>query len=90
MERKCLEAVDALKTKGINFVCIDFDQTIVDVHTGGQWRGSVGDLEKRIRPFFRRFIPALIAKSMLVSIVTFSGQVALITDVMKRDRKSTR
>ena len=84
MERKCQDVIDALKMKGINFVCIDFDQTIVDVHTAGQWRYPAGDLENHMRPFFRCFIPLLLNNNLLVSVVTFSGQVGVISDVLKR------
>ena len=37
MEEKCQSIVNLLKSKGINFVCIDFDQTIVSHHTYGRW-----------------------------------------------------
>ena len=84
MEQKCQDSIDVMKSNGINFVCIDFDQTIVNVHTGGQWRGSPSDLETHVRPFFRCFIPLLLRNDMLASVVTFSGQVGIITDVLKK------
>lgn len=84
MEQQCQDVIDALKAKGFNFVCIDFDQTIVDVHTGGQWRFPAEDLESHVRPFFRCFIPLLLRNDMLVSVVTFSGQMGVITDVLRR------
>lgn len=84
MEQKCQDVIDALKMKRINFVCIDFDQTIVDLHTGGQWRNTANELETHVRPFFRCFIPLLLRNDLFVSVVTFSGQVGVITDVLKK------
>ena len=84
IEQKCQDVIDVLKMKQINFVCIDFDYTLVDIHTGGQWRNSASELETHVRPFFRCFIPLLLRNDLLVSIVTFSGQAALITDVLKK------
>jgi predicted HAD superfamily phosphohydrolase YqeG len=37
MEQKSQIIINLLKSKGINFVCIDFDQTIVSHHTYGRW-----------------------------------------------------
>ena len=46
------EAMKAAKTNyGISLVCIDFDQTFVNVHTKGRWEGSVCELKKLVRPF---------------------------------------
>ena len=74
---KCLIIVQKLKEKGINFVCIDFDQTIVNVHTYGRWSGPPEELVHHIRPFFKKFIPLLIHNGIFVSVVTFSVQVGL-------------
>ena len=45
--------VSALKKKGITLVALDFDQTIIDIHSGGTWHESVDKLVPHVRPCFR-------------------------------------
>lgn len=84
MEEKCLECVQTMKRVGINFLAIDFDNTLVDVHTGGKWRDNKGaaDLARKVRPFFRQLVPLAISHGIHVAIVTFSSQVNLIRAVL--------
>ena len=56
--------VDILKTCGINFIAVDFDQTLVECHTGGRWNGTVAELSAKIRPIFRSLIPRALNKSI--------------------------
>jgi len=65
----------------INFLAIDFDQTIVDVHTHGQWKGSAHELSTHVRPLFQHLIPAAITADIKVAVVTFSPQCGQIKDV---------
>ena len=51
------QIVIKMKEAGINLVALDFDFTVIDVHTGGRWQGSADDLATHIRPFFRHLIP---------------------------------
>ena len=45
-------------------------------------KGTAEELEPKIRPFFRYFVPAVIRRGLYVSIVTFSGQVDLISHLL--------
>jgi len=57
---------------GINFLALDFDLTIVDVHTGGQWPGSAEELCEHMRPLFREIIRAGLERGdMYIGICTF-------------------
>lgn len=51
------QIVIKMKEAGINLVALDFDFTVIDVHTGGRWQGSADELATHIRPFFRFLIP---------------------------------
>lgn len=84
MEEKCTECVRTMKRVGINFLAIDFDNTLVDYHTNGRWKENKGaaDLAKKVRPFFRQLVPLAINNGIHVAIVTFSSQVNLIRAVL--------
>lgn len=45
----------------VNFLALDFDLTILDIHTSGRWPGTPEQLTQRIRPFFQALIPAAVA-----------------------------
>ena len=50
----------------VNFLALDFDLTILDVHTSGRWPGTPEQLAQRIRPFFQTLIPVAIAQGDLI------------------------
>lgn len=81
-QEDCLEVIASLKKSGINFLAIDFDQTLVTEHTGGVWQKSVQELVQKIRPFFRKLVPMAVNNDLFVAIVTFSPQSQLIADVL--------
>ena len=49
--------VTNLNHHGINFLAIDFDQTLVQVHTRGVWMRSAKELSGSVRPIFLELIP---------------------------------
>jgi hypothetical protein len=76
-------AVQRLTAVGINFVAVDFDYTMIDIHTGGRWGGSADELLSHIRPEFRQLLPALLQNEICVAVVTFSPQVAMVQRVLE-------
>ncbi len=74
--------VNAIQRSGINFVAIDFDKTLICIHTSGKWSGNATELSTKVRKFFREFVPLLMSRGICVAIVTFSGEVKLIQQVM--------
>lgn len=46
----------------MNFLALDFDLTILDIHTSGRWPGTPEQLTQRIRPFFQALIPVAVAE----------------------------
>ncbi|CAB9525287.1 expressed unknown protein [Seminavis robusta] len=67
----------------INFVAFDFDHTILSIHTGGHWGGSVKELCQHVRPSVAALLPRLVARpDMYCAIVTFSSQPAMVRSVV--------
>ena len=47
------KAVQRILEVNVNFLAIDFDQTLIDIHTGGALPGTLKELTTHIRPEFR-------------------------------------
>jgi hypothetical protein len=75
-------AIGKLQELGINFLAIDFDQTILDIHTGGQWKGTLEELIPHVRPVFSQLIQAAVESNIHVAVVTFSSQVSIVRGVL--------
>mmetsp|Transcript_44541 Transcript_44541/g.107914 ORF Transcript_44541/g.107914 Transcript_44541/m.107914 type:complete len:284 (+) Transcript_44541:295-1146(+) len=75
-------AIDRLKELSINFVALDFDQTILDLHTGGRWTGTVDGLFPHVRPVFVSLMRACQSHDIQVAIVTFSQQTSVVRGVL--------
>ena len=76
-------AVAHLRSLGINFVALDFDRTILKVHTGGVWTETLKELQKHVRPEMKQLMESILAKqSMHMAVVTFSGQITLVRGVL--------
>lgn len=76
--------VSLLQASNINFLACDFDLTLIDIHTSGNWLGTIPDLCTHVRPNFTKLIgDALRTPGMHVAIVTFSPQTAVVRDVCR-------
>jgi hypothetical protein len=82
LKNKVLEFLNYLTEKDIKVLTIDFDQTLVMVHTGGQWKSTYQHLSHAVRQFFVELITEALLKEFHVAIVTFSFQVKLIKEVL--------
>ncbi len=77
------QALAKLKELGINFLALDFDQTILDVHTRGRWEGTLEELYPHVRPVFAHLIEAAVQDDeMHVAIVTFTRQIHFVRGVL--------
>ncbi len=79
-------ALETIQRLGINLLAIDFDQTMINLHTGGQWKGTARELARHVRPEFQELIhqvQRLRSGGIDICIVTFSPQVQLIRHVME-------
>lgn len=78
------EAVGLLRRMGIKLVAFDFDCTLVNIHTGGQWPDSAEKLAEFVRPCFRDLLPELLkCDDIHTCVVTYSPQEDLIRDVLR-------
>eukprot|EP00934_Nitzschia_sp_Nitz4_P005386 Nitzschia sp. Nitz4//scaffold1_size375055//159883//160470//NITZ4_000264-RA/size375055-processed-gene-0.355-mRNA-1//1//CDS//3329541009//5376//frame0 len=76
-------AIAKLKEVGINFLALDFDQTVLDIHTGGHWRDSLEDLYPHVRPVFAQLLQAAVEDGDLhIAIVTFSRQISIVRGIL--------
>ncbi|GFH56209.1 hypothetical protein CTEN210_12685 [Chaetoceros tenuissimus] len=76
-------AVSHLVSIGINFLAVDFDQTMIDIHTGGRWKGTSSELATHVRPVFIELLKLANAQKMQIAIVTFSHQTQIISEVLE-------
>eukprot|EP00548_Thalassiothrix_antarctica_P000792 CAMPEP_0194144984 /NCGR_PEP_ID=MMETSP0152-20130528/13925_1 /TAXON_ID=1049557 /ORGANISM="Thalassiothrix antarctica, Strain L6-D1" /LENGTH=185 /DNA_ID=CAMNT_0038845011 /DNA_START=99 /DNA_END=656 /DNA_ORIENTATION=- len=76
------KALKRCKELKINFLALDFDQTILQIHTGGNWKGTAEELLTNVRPIFRDLIPAALDEGMHVAVVTFSTQLDKIRYIL--------
>ena len=67
----------------IRLVALDFDMTLVDIHTGGQWRGSASALQSHVRQEMTCLIRACHQYGIYVAIATFSTQIDLLRSVVQ-------
>ena len=77
------EAIHVLYQKGIRLLALDFDKTIISVHTSGYWRGGSPRLAEHVRPCFQLLMKAALESKLQVCIVTYSMQPDLIRDVLR-------
>jgi hypothetical protein len=75
--------VAGLVQRGFRLLSFDFDKTIVACHTGGQWAESADSLAKHVRLDIAALMLAASQHNLQVAVVTFSGQVDLIRNVLQ-------
>ena len=74
---------DCFITGGINFLALDFDQTMITIHTGGRFKGTTSELSSYVRPLFINLITRAHENGIKIGIVTFSPQTKVIASVME-------
>lgn len=77
------DAVQLLVQKGIRLLALDFDKTIISVHTSGFWRGAASELIEHVRPCFKLLMKAALEIKCEVCVVTYSMQPDLIKDLLR-------
>lgn len=68
----------------INLLALDFDQTMIDIHTGGRWKGTAEELQEHVRSEFHMLLQACCDHNINIAIVTFSGQTQLVKAVVEK------
>lgn len=67
----------------IKLIALDFDLTIVDIHTGGAWDRTASELVSHVRPEMQCLIQHSLAKGVQTAVASFSVQEQLIRDVLR-------
>lgn len=76
--------VQKLVSLSIKLVAVDFDLTIINVHTRGSWQFTAKALASRVRPTFKQFLTAALKYNDLhIAVVTQSPQVSLVREVLE-------
>ena len=76
--------VQRLVNLGIKLVAVDFDLTILSIHTHGFWPFTSKQLIQKVRPSFQQFLTlALNSGHFHVAVVTQSPQIPLIQEVLR-------
>jgi hypothetical protein len=83
IDGECEAAVDRLVHSGIMLAAIDFDATILDIHTGGRWEGNERVLASHVRPEFKCYISRCLDNGIQVAVATFSTQTRMIARVLE-------
>lgn len=81
---KYTRIVQNLLASGIRLVAVDFDLTILNVHTRGFWQFTSKMLATRVRPCFQQFLTVAVNSELHVAVVTQSPQVSLIQEVLEQ------
>lgn len=77
--------VQKLLSLSIKLVAVDFDKTIINIHTRGSWQFTSKSLVSRVRPSFKQFFTAVLNTNGLhVAVVTHSSQIPLIREVLEQ------
>lgn len=81
---KYSKIVQRLVSTGIKLVAVDFDLTILSIHTHGFWPFTSKQLIQKVRPSFQQFLTvALNSGHLHVAVVTQSPQVQLVQEVLR-------
>lgn len=81
----CQSMLEFVVNNKIQLVALDFDKTILDVHTGGRWKHRSQELVPHVRPEFVCLIQQLLEQEdMQVAVATFSTQKDLIRRVLQK------
>ena len=82
MTRFIDSTISNLKSQQIKLICIDFDNTLISIHTYGKWKDNPKKLVKYVRPIFIKFIKKCIQRKINIAIVSFSPQEQVIRTVL--------
>jgi len=85
---KARDIVLCLRRKNIKLIAIDFDNTLLSIHTSGYYQGKVDNLLEHIRSTFHYFIQEILdspsfGQTLHLCIVSFSSQEQLIRKLLQ-------
>ena len=75
--------IASLEKRNIRLLAVDFDQTLISIHSGGVWKDSTEKLTEHIRPCVRDVMDSAMQKGIHVCIVTYFMQPWVIREMLK-------
>jgi hypothetical protein len=72
------ELYQALRESELRLLCLDFDRTLIRIHTSGAYEGTTETLAAQWRETFTHVIQVALVAGTQVAVVTFSPQAMLI------------
>lgn len=84
---KTRDIIHCFQKKGIKMIALDFDKTILSIHTYGRYQGTAETLVEHVRSTFHYLIEGILnspgfGKNLFLCIVTFSPQESLIRKLL--------
>jgi hypothetical protein len=91
---KARDIVLCLQRQNIKLIAIDFDNTLLSIHTSGYYQGTVDNLLEHIRSTFHYFIQEILdspsfSQTLHICIVSFSSQEQLIRKLLQSAFKTS-
>jgi len=83
-QSQCTASVRIMVDSNIHLLAIDFDKTLLNIHTGGEWEGSTEQLQTHVRNEFKCLIQTSLEQGILVAVASFSKQEELILSVLQK------
>ncbi|CAF1397808.1 unnamed protein product [Rotaria sordida] len=92
---KVRDIVLCLQRKNIKLIAIDFDNTLLSIHTSGYYKGTAENLLEHIRSTFLYFIQEILdspafCQTLHLCIVSFSSQEQLIRKLLELAFKTSK
>ncbi|CAF2997065.1 unnamed protein product [Rotaria sp. Silwood2] len=92
---KARDVVLCLQRKKIKLIAIDFDNTLLSIHTSGYYQGTVDNLLEHLRSTFVYFIQEILdspsfCHTLHICIVSFSSQEQLIRRLLELAFKTAK
>ncbi|XP_060071010.1 uncharacterized protein LOC132550926 [Ylistrum balloti] len=75
--------ITMLEKKGIRLLAVDFDETLISIHSGGFWKDSTQKLSQHVRPCMRDLMDEALQRNINVCIVTYFTQPWTIREMLK-------
>jgi hypothetical protein len=82
-ESRAKAFVRQLVEAGVKLLAIDFDLTMISMHTGGRWWGSAETLARSVRPVWKTIVPYAMSMGLEVCVATMSQQTHLVANVLR-------
>ena len=82
VRKQAAQIAEAMRARGVRLLAIDWDSTMLDIHTHDRFEGGPKRLAAHARPRLRALARAAARAGVRVAIVSFTQQVELLTKTL--------